>query len=89
MVELTDPSPNPAIEGRQFTVTASGGTPPYTFSWNVDDGPTHEVTQDDPTLTISSVPSGSILDVGVEDGSGRGDADSYSITSQGGLGSGS
>lgn len=89
MVRLTNPSPNPAIAGRQFTVTATGGTPPYTFTWNVDEGDPITVTQDDPTLTISSVPSGGELNVAVEDSTGGGTAETYPITSQGGLSSGS
>lgn len=89
MVDLINPTPARPVEGRQFSVTASGGSPPYTFIWGVDEGDTHTVTQDDPTLVINSVPEGSNLEVGVEDGTGSGTSETYPITSQSGVGSGS
>lgn len=79
MVRLTNPTPSQPVAGETFSITASGGSPPYTFIWRVDEGESRTVTQDDPTLVISTVPAGAELTVAVTDGTGSGDSDTFPI----------
>lgn len=88
MVTLTNPTPTHPAQDQRFSITASGGSPDYTFTWQVNDGETHEKTQSDPTLTIH-VPAGTqgeLLKISVTDGNGESANDEWRITvgSQGG-----
>jgi len=48
MVDLTNPNPDPAKAGQPFSVTASNGSPLYTFRWGIGEGEATEITQEDP-----------------------------------------
>lgn len=81
MVDISDPTPNPPQAGETFTVTATNGVAPYTFTWVIGDGDEQSATQDDPEFAIS-VPagtSGQDLHLKVKDGNGQRDAESWVI----------
>ena len=82
MVTLSNPDPQFPVQDRRFSITATDGSPDYTFSWQVDEGELHQKTQSDPTLTIH-VPAGSqgeLLHISVTDGNGASADDQWRIT---------
>jgi len=81
MVDLTNPNPDPAKAGQPFSVTASNGSPLYTFRWGIGEGEATEITQEDPLLEINidDDAAGKAVHVKVTDGNGARDADAYQI----------
>ncbi len=82
MVDLTNPDPDPPKEGREFRITASAGSPPYQFSWQVNEGAHKLVVQEERTLKIN-IPdetAGESLSINLEDNNGDKDSDDFRIT---------
>jgi hypothetical protein len=72
MVTLTNPDPQNPAQGQEFSVTANGGTPPYTFSWRIsEDGSGEPKEQTDPThsMTVPPLTQGQTLTITVTDSS--------------------
>ena len=81
MVHFRGPEPSSPVQGQDFTITASLGYGPYTFSWRIGDGDLKTKTQEDPELKIG-IPkhtSGNTLSLHVEDGIGDEDSETFII----------
>ena len=82
MVNLSNPTPHSPIQNQRFSITASEGSPDYSFQWRVNDEDAQTKTQAYPTLTIH-VPAGTqgeMLHVSVTDGGGDSANDEWMIT---------
>lgn len=82
MVTLSNPTPNPPVHGNSFSVTASGGTADYTFTWYIGEGQERSITQSSPTFSINlgDETEGKMLNVRVKDGNNDRASDGWLIT---------